>query len=100
MHGGFLKILLIILAVSLILDWYVFSGLKTLTAGWRSDRWRQLVKWGWLVFSVGITLIFIGGIGSFRTAKGMTPFHEWMLSLFLMLFVTKVFFGVILLLGD
>ena len=100
MHGGFLKILLIILAISLILDWYVFSGLKTLTAGWRSDRWRQLVKWGWLVFSVGITLIFLVGLGSFRTAKGMTPFHEWMLSLFLTLFVTKVFFGVILLLGD
>jgi uncharacterized protein len=100
MHGGFLKILLIILTISLILDWYVFSGLKTLTAGWRSDRWRQLVKWGWLVFSIGITLIFLIGIGSFRTAKGMTPFHEWMLSLFLTLFVTKVFFGVILLLGD
>ena len=100
MHGGFLKILLIILAIGLLLDWYVFNGLKTLTAGWRSERWRQLVKWGWLVFSIGITLIFIVGIGSFRTARGMTPFHEWMLSLFLTLFVTKVFFGVILLLGD
>jgi predicted MPP superfamily phosphohydrolase len=100
MHGGFLKILLFILTIGLLLDWYVFSGLKTLTVGWRSDRWRQLVKWGWLVFSIGITLIFFIGIGSFRTAKGMTPFHEWMFSLFLTLFVTKVFFGVILLLGD
>ena len=101
MHrGGLTNILLIILAISLLLDWYVFNGLKTLTAGWRSDRWRQAVRWGWLIFSLGITLVFLLGLGSFRTAKGMTPFHEWMLSLFLTLVITKIFFGVILLLGD
>jgi hypothetical protein len=42
--------------------------------------------------SVGVTLLFIAGFGSFSTAKGMTPFHEWMLSLLLTFFVTKLFF--------
>src|ERR1700761_3833649 len=101
MHrNGFLNVILILLAVTLLLDWYVYSGLRTLTAGWRSDRWRQLVRWGYLVFSLGITVIFVAGLGSFRTARGMTPFHEWVLSLFLTLLLTKIFFCLVLFLGD
>ena len=101
MHrGGFFRVFLIIAAISLLLDWYVFNGLKTFTADWQSERLRQLVKWGYLLISVGVTALFIGGFGSFSTAKGMTPFHEWMLSLFLTFFVTKVFFVSILFLGD
>jgi len=101
MHrGGFINILLIILAINFLLDGYVLSGLKTLTKGWRSQRGRQLVKWGFLFISLGLTLTLLLGMGSFRTAKGMTPFHEWILSLFLALFFTKLFFCIILLLGD
>lgn len=101
MHGsGFIRIFLIIAAISLLLDWYVFTGLKTFTADWSSTRMRQLVNWGYLVISVGVTLLFILGFGSFSTAKGMTPFHEWVLSLFLTFFFTKIFFVLILFLGD
>jgi predicted MPP superfamily phosphohydrolase len=101
MHGGgFFRIFLILAVISLLLDWYVFNGLKTLTVGWQSQRLQKIVKWGYLLISVGITLLFIGGFGSFNTAKGMTPFHEWMLSLFLTFFITKIFFVLILFLGD
>lgn len=99
-RGGFLNLILIFLAVTLLLDWYVFSGLKTLTAGWRSDRWRQFVRWGYLIGSLSITVTFVAGLGSFRTAKGMMPFHEWVLSLFLTLLLTKIFFCLVLFLGD
>lgn len=92
MHGtGILRVFFIVFGINFILDWYVFSGLK---------RWRPLVRWGYLAVSLGVTMVFILGMGSFRTAKGMTPFHEWMLSLFLTFFITKVFFSVILFLGD
>src|ERR1700748_3411839 len=101
MHrGGFLRVFLIIAAISLLLDWYVFSGLKAFTADWHTQRLRQVVLYGYLLVSVGVTAVFILGFGSFSTAKGMTPFHEWMLSLFLTFFVTKLFFVVILFLGD
>jgi predicted MPP superfamily phosphohydrolase len=89
--NGVLKILLIFLAVSLLLDFYVFNGLQTLTSGWKSARWRQTVKWGYLVVSLGVTALFFGGLSSFRTAAGMRPFHEWMLSLFLAFLITKLF---------
>ena len=84
MHrNGILNIFLIIAAITLLLDWYVFSGLRTFVSGWQSQRWRQIVLWGYLLISVGVTALLLFGIGSFRTAEGMTPFHEWVLSLFL-----------------
>jgi len=99
-NGGFLRVFLIMAAVSLVLDVYVFIGLRTFVADWQSSRLRHLVTFGYLVISVGITIIFLAGFGSYSTARGMTPFHEWMLSLFLTFLVTKIFFSVILLLGD
>ncbi len=99
-NGGFFRVFIIIAAISLLLDWYVFSGLKTFTNGWQLIRARQVVLYGYLLISVGITVLFIGGFGSFSTARGMTPFHEWMLSLFITLFVTKLFFVIVLSLGD
>jgi predicted MPP superfamily phosphohydrolase len=101
MHGGgFLRIFLIIAAISLLLDWYVFYGLRTFVSDWQSQRLKQVVLWGFLLISVGVTALFLLGFGSFSTAKGMTPFHEWMLSLFLTFFITKIFFALILFLGD
>lgn len=95
-----IKILLIILGINFLMDWYVFNGLKTLTAGWSGVVPRRVVKWGYLFLSLLVTVLFVAGVGSYRTARGMTPYHEWMLSLFLVFFITKVFFCVVLLLGD
>ncbi|QHS56169.1 metallophosphoesterase [Mucilaginibacter sp. 14171R-50] len=96
----FLKIFLIISAITLLMDWYVFNGLRTFTADWQSRPLRQLVTWGFLVVSVGVTVVFLLGLGSMSSARGMTPFHEWMLSLFLTFFVTKLVFLIVLSLGD
>ena len=90
----------IIAAISLLLDWYVFSGVKTFTHDWQSARWRNGINFGYLAISIGVTLVFMVGISSFSTAKGMTPFHEWVLSIFLTFLFTKIFFVLILFLGD
>ncbi len=100
MHGGFLRFFLIMAAISLLLDLYVFFGLRTFVRGWRSQILKRVVMWGCPLISVGITALFFLGFSSFNTAKGMTPFHEWMLSLFLTFFITKIFFALILFLGD
>jgi predicted MPP superfamily phosphohydrolase len=99
-NSGFFKVFLIISEVSLLFDWYVFSGLKTLSADWPSQLWRNLMLFGYLLVSVGIVALFLIGFGSFSTATGMRPFHEWVLSLFLTFFITKLFFVIILSLGD
>jgi len=101
MHSGiFLKIFLVIAGVSLLMDWYVFNGIRTYTADWRSMRARRLLSGAYLAISIGITAALLLGLGSFSTARGMTPLHEWVLSLFLTLFFTKIFFVLVLFLGD
>jgi predicted MPP superfamily phosphohydrolase len=101
MHGGgFLKIFLIIAGLSLLMDWYVFNGLKTFTADLRAPRSRQIINWGYLIISVCVTVMTLLGISSFATAQGMTPYHEWVLSIFLTFFFTKIFFILVLFLGD
>ncbi|QEM04639.1 metallophosphoesterase [Mucilaginibacter rubeus] len=101
MHSsGFLKVFAIIALISLLFDWYIHSGLKTLTADWQSNLWRNVVLWGYLITSVGVTALFLIGFGAFSTASGMRPFHEWMLSLFLTFFITKLVFIIVLSLGD
>ena len=101
MHrGGFFTIFLIIGAITLLFDWYVFSGLKTFTNDWQSNKARQIVLWGYLIISVGVTIVFLSGFGSFNRARGMTPYHEYMLSIFITLFITKLVFVIVLSLGD
>src|SRR6201991_3669516 len=97
---GLMKWLLVVFLVVFLMDWYVFNGLKTLTAGWKSKRRQRVVRWGYLVVSIGVTVVFALGLGSFNSAKGMTPFHEWMLSLFLTLLITRLVFVLVLFLGD
>jgi len=101
MHkGGFFTIFLIIAAITLLFDWYIFSGLKTFTNDWQSNKARQTVIWGYLIISVGITIVFLCGFGSFSRARGMTPYHEYMLSIFITFFITKLVFVSVLSLGD
>jgi predicted MPP superfamily phosphohydrolase len=101
MHrGGFLMVFIYIAAITLLMDWYVIHGLRSLTADWQSRPWRLIVLWGYATISIGVTLLFMAGFGSYSTAKGMTPYHEWMLSLLLTFFITKLFFIIVISLGD
>jgi hypothetical protein len=101
MHrGGFLNIFLIMAAITLLLDVYVFFGLRTFVKDWQSIQLRRVVLWGYLLISVGVTVLFLLGVNSYSTAKGMTPYHEWMLSLLLVFFITKLIFVIVLLIGD
>ncbi|MGZ3750667.1 MAG: metallophosphoesterase [Mucilaginibacter sp.] len=95
-----MRIFLIIVGISLLFDWYIFFGLKTFVNNWQSKRKKQIIVWGYLLIAVGITALLLVGLNSFRTAKGMTPLHEWVLSLFLTFFITKLFFVLVLFLGD
>lgn len=91
---------MILAAVTLLMDWYVYNGLRTFTSDWQSRPMRQLVVWGYLVISIGLTLAFLVVFGSFGTPQGLSKAHEWMLSLFLTFFITKIFFIIVLSLGD
>ena len=101
MHRGrFLTIFLTLIALSLLFDVYAYYGLKTIASGWKSALFRRILLYGYLGVSVGLVLLLVLGIGSFSTPQGMRPFHEWVLSLFLALLITKLFFVLVLFLWD
>ncbi len=101
MHRGrFLTIFIVLMALSLLFDVYAYNGLKTIASSWKSRILRKLLLYGYLVVSVGLMLVLVIGMGSFSRPDGMRPFHEWVLSLFIALLVTKLFFVIVLFLWD
>jgi len=100
MHNFVLTLVLVLSSISLLLDWYAFAGLKTFTREWKSIRRKRFVTFGYLVVNIGILIWLLAGISSFRTAKGMEPYHEWILSIFLVLLISKLFFVLVLFIGD
>lgn len=86
--------------ISIILDLYVYQGIKKLTAGWKSLFWRRVVRWGYWAFVVIFIALFIYAI-NLRFSEDVTNnFVQWMINAFLTLFVTKLFFVVILFAED
>jgi uncharacterized protein len=101
MHRGrFLTIFLILMALSLLFDVYAYNGLRTIASGWKSVLFRRMLLYGYLGVTMGLMGLLVVGIGSFSTPQGMRPFHEWVLSLFLALLFTKLFFVLVLFLWD
>ncbi|TWR25787.1 metallophosphoesterase [Mucilaginibacter pallidiroseus] len=99
-RGGFFNMFIIISVITLIMDWYVFNGLKTFTADWQSRVARNVVTWGYLVLSVGVTILFVLGFVVGDMSKGMPTYQTWLFSIFLMMLVTKLVFIIVLSLGD
>jgi len=97
-HGGFMRVLYLVSLFSLLLDIYAYNGVKTWVSGWKSVRRRKIAKRSYLLFFVGVTILFLAAITI--TTHYLTRFQEWALSLFLTFLITKLFFIIVLLLGD
>ena len=97
-HGGFMTILFGISLISLLLDIYAYNGVKTWVSGWKSARRQKIAKRTYLIFFVGITILFLAAITF--TTHYLTRFQEWVLTLFLTFLITKLFFIIVLLTGD
>jgi uncharacterized protein len=98
-NGGFMRVLYIVGGISLLLDLYAYSGVKTWVRSWKSTRHKKVALRTYLIFFVGVTILFLGGI-TLTTHKYLTRFQEWALSLFLTFLITKIIFILVLLLGD
>jgi predicted MPP superfamily phosphohydrolase len=99
-RSGIFIVFFIFIAISILVDWYVFSGLKTITNTWQKDTLRLIVNWGYFVLSLGIIAIFLFALSGFNASKGVSNFQSWILSLFLGLLITKIVIILILFLGD
>ncbi len=98
-HGGFLNFAFILMGISLLMDWYVYQGLKTLMSD-RSSLTRSIVLWGYLGISLAVTFLSLTVVEGSALSRGMSPRHMWFLSLFLTLLITKAVFVLTLFFGD
>ncbi|HTL08473.1 MAG TPA: metallophosphoesterase [Chitinophagaceae bacterium] len=78
--------------VSLLMDWALYRMLRSWSRSFQSSRSRTWFLKGYLFVAMGITVLLLLRLGSFRTVNGMRPLNEWILSLFLTLFFTKLVF--------
>lgn len=94
------QFLLILGGITLLLDWYVFQGLKRLTASWRSARARKMAHWAYWVFFVCFIIGFGISIYLRFSEDRTTPFVQWFINAFLTFLVTKLVFSLVLLAED
>jgi predicted MPP superfamily phosphohydrolase len=85
-------VVLIIIAVSLFIDWYVFQGIKTLTSGWQDLFLRQLVHWAYWMFFTGFTASIIYTLRTWGGAHRSSSLTQGVINLTLTFFITKMVF--------
>jgi predicted MPP superfamily phosphohydrolase len=86
--------------ISLLMDVYVYQGVKRLTADWKSVGLRRAVRWGYWLFFIGFSICFVYTVYIRFSTDHTTPLMQWMINAFLTLFVTKLFFILVLLSED
>lgn len=99
MRHGILKFALILVAISLLLDWYTCLGIKTLLNK-SSKRVRNVTIGVYLFVSITVITLLLLSLQSAGKPPGMTTYHQWILSIFITLLITKVFFVLALFMGD
>jgi predicted MPP superfamily phosphohydrolase len=82
--------------LALLLDFYVFQGIKRLTAGWQSRRLRKIVHWGYWLFFVSFNLCFSWFVYQRFAHEVNSSLTKFVLNAFITLFVTKLVFVLVL----
>ncbi|WP_161887940.1 metallophosphoesterase [Pontibacter russatus] len=95
-----LRFIMFLGVISLFLDWYVYQGVKRITANWQSARLRAAVRWAFWFFFIGLIIGFAITIYLRFSADRSTPLVEWFINAFLTFFVTKLVFVLVLFAED
>ncbi|KAA9324922.1 metallophosphoesterase [Adhaeribacter soli] len=82
--------------ISLILDFYVYQGIKRLTADLRSEGLKKFFRWGYWAFFIGFNICFCYVVYLRMVTDESTAFMKWVMNLFLAFFVTKLVFILVL----
>lgn len=90
------RFILMLGIASLFMDWYVFQGVKKLTADLESVRLRRLIHLFYWLFFLSLIGCFCYAIYLRFSADITTPFVKWMINAFLTFFVTKLVFILVL----
>lgn len=93
-------VILVLGIISLFMGWYVFQGIKVLTANIQSGRKRKTLYWIYWVVVVGILIGFAFSAYIRFETDTATPTVQWFINAFLTLFVTQLVFILVLFAED
>lgn len=95
-----LRFTLILGVIFLLMTWYGFQGVKRLTAGWTSARYRKTVHGAYWLFFITLLVAFAVTFYLRFAADYSSPLLQWVFNVFLTFFVTLLVFILPLLLED
>lgn len=94
-------IIILILLIYLLPDWYAFRGVKILTRDWRSRSAARALSWSYWLVSIGlIVALLLSFLLADRTSMGVPAFSQWVINSLITLFVTKLAFVILLFAED
>ncbi len=99
MHpSSFAPFLAIVLLIFLLLDWYVFQGVKTLSADWQSTPWLYHgARWGYWTASLALPAAIIYLLFQLGARPDLRPLLMTVSSIYMTLLITKIVFALPLL---
>ena len=84
---------------SIVLDVYVYFGIRVLLAG-VSGAVKRVITGLHFTINIGVNVALLISLNYASKPPGMTTLHQWLLSIFITLLVTKVIFALVLLISD
>jgi uncharacterized protein len=96
MHPStFAPVLGILFALLLLLDWYAFQGIKTLTSGWENNPWLlHSTRWGYWLVSLALPVLIIFWMRQLGEKPEIRTMMMTAASLYLTVLITKLVFVV------
>ena len=77
--------------LALLIDFYVYQGIKKITARWKSEILRRTVRWGYWIFFIGFNLLYTYVVYLRFSTREATDFMTLIMNLFIAFFVSKLF---------
>ena len=97
MRTGAIVMIFIISALFFLLDFYVFQGVKSLTATLQNLLLQKGIRWGFWLLSLGLPALLVYSLVVYGRSS---PMVAGLGSIFITLFVTKIVFVAVLMGGD
>ena len=82
--------------IALIFDFYVYQGIKKISANWQSEKLRKAVRRGYWIFFIAFNICFTVVVFQRFSTGEANNFMKWVMNLFLVFFVTKLVFILVL----
>lgn len=86
----------LLIIVLILIDVYALQGIKVLTTSLNNSSWALFIQYSYWFITWGSFIILLYGMYQFRQTHSMSAISKWALNMFVTLFVTKIFFIIIL----